>query len=219
MDTTRSDKEMKDYYAERAPVYDRVYSYPERQDDLRYLEAFVPEQFVGKDVLEIAAGTGYWTNFISRGAKSITATDATQEALVQIQHRDTRCPIEVKVADAYTLENVVRNYDGAFAGLWFSHIPVERREEWFAVLHRHLNPGANVLILDNSEAQCERLPITHTDAKGNTFQTRQTDAQESYDVLKNFPTEKELLSLTKEIGGNHKHEQLDHFWLFQYDAK
>ena len=61
-----SDSKMKTYYRERAPVYDRVYTYPERQKDLRFLEDYIAKQFTGLDVLEIAAGTGYWTQFIAR---------------------------------------------------------------------------------------------------------------------------------------------------------
>jgi len=59
---------MKEYYKERAPVYDRVYAYPERQDDLRELEEYIPAQFDGREVIEIAAGTGYWTQFIYKKA-------------------------------------------------------------------------------------------------------------------------------------------------------
>ena len=46
---------MRAYYRERAPVYDRVYAYPERQDDLRWLEAAIPAALADRDVLEIAA--------------------------------------------------------------------------------------------------------------------------------------------------------------------
>ena len=207
---------MKDYYKERAPVYDRVYAYPERQDDLRFLEEYVSDQFEGKDVIEIAAGTGYWTQFISQYAKSILATDATIEALSQIEVRDLKCAVETRVADAYSMENIKGGFDGAFAGLWFSHIPVERRREWLTVLHSHLDSGAKVLLLDNSRTQCERLPLSRTDDQGNTYQERETDSGERYQVLKNFPTESELLELTADLGCDHRFREMDHFWIFQY---
>ena len=44
---------MKAYYKERAPVYGRVYSYPERQGDLRFLEEYIPQQFSKLSVLEL----------------------------------------------------------------------------------------------------------------------------------------------------------------------
>jgi len=39
---------MKTYYRNRAPVYDRVYAYPERQQDLRFLEQYVAAQMEGR---------------------------------------------------------------------------------------------------------------------------------------------------------------------------
>jgi demethylmenaquinone methyltransferase/2-methoxy-6-polyprenyl-1,4-benzoquinol methylase len=56
---------MRDYYAARAPEYDRVYQKPERQQDLRAIEAWLPSVFQAKSILEIACGTGYWTQFLS----------------------------------------------------------------------------------------------------------------------------------------------------------
>ncbi len=44
METASSDYVMKRYYRERAQVYDRVYMYPERREDVRYLERHIPNQ-------------------------------------------------------------------------------------------------------------------------------------------------------------------------------
>ena len=49
------------YYAQRAAYYERVYFKPERQADLRQMEAWVAAHFSGRRVLEIACGTGWWT--------------------------------------------------------------------------------------------------------------------------------------------------------------
>ena len=53
---------MKEYYAARAKEYDQIYAKPERQTDLRLIEQWLPSRFEGARVLEIAAGTGYWTD-------------------------------------------------------------------------------------------------------------------------------------------------------------
>jgi demethylmenaquinone methyltransferase/2-methoxy-6-polyprenyl-1,4-benzoquinol methylase len=214
-----STEQMKRYYRERAPVYERVYSYPERQADLRILEQYATERFAGKDVLEIAAGTGYWTRFISRRANSLLAIDATPQALARIDIKSTKCRVETRVEDAYTLDSVDGRFDAAFAGLWFSHVPVERRLGWLAKLHARLCSGATVLLLDNSRRQCERLPISRTDDQGNTYQWRETDSCQRYEVLKNFPTEAELLELTAAVGREHRFEEMDHFWTFEYKTK
>ena len=69
METIRS------YYARRAKEYEEIYRKPERQGDLRELEAMLGAAFSGMDVLEIACGTGYWTQFIARSAHSVHAVD------------------------------------------------------------------------------------------------------------------------------------------------
>ena len=81
------DAEIRRYYKERTPIYDRVYSYPERQSDLRFLEDKVAVQLAGLEVLEVAAGTGYWTQFINTTASSVIATDVTRGALEQVRMR------------------------------------------------------------------------------------------------------------------------------------
>lgn len=211
-----SDLAMKSYYKERAPVYDRVYQYPERQKDLRFLENYIAEQLQGLDVLEVAAGTGYWSQFINRTADSLLATDATLEALELINQRTLHRPIVTKLVDAYSLEQLSNSYTGFFSGLWLSHVPKEKLPGFIESVNRCLVPGARVLFIDNSKAQCERLPITFTDKRGNTFQDRTLDDGTVHRVLKNFPTEQELNELTDGVAINRKTIQLDNFWLYQY---
>ena len=78
---TTSETSIHKYYASRAPVYDRVYQIPERQNNLRYLEGWIPTLFKGRRVLEIACGTGYWTQFIAPAAEALTAVDIAKETL------------------------------------------------------------------------------------------------------------------------------------------
>lgn len=107
-----SKDDMRAYYRERAPVYERVYNYSQRQKDLRYLEQYIPKQFAGRDVLEIAAGTGYWTRFIAGQANSVLATDVTEEALQQID--STKASISTQILDAYDLDQLQTKYSGFF---------------------------------------------------------------------------------------------------------
>jgi demethylmenaquinone methyltransferase/2-methoxy-6-polyprenyl-1,4-benzoquinol methylase len=210
------DADLKRYYKDRAPIYDRVYAYPERQDDLRYLEGYIPSQFAGLDIIEVAAGTGYWTSFLSRRCRSILAIDTESAVLQQLKSRPLRCPVETRVLDAFELDRLTCTFDGAFAGLWLSHVPKQRLRGFLECLHSILRPGATVLFLDNSPIQRIRLPIAHTDAEGNTYQDRVLEDGTVHRVLKNFPSEAELLDATSATGQHHKYVCMDNFWLFQY---
>ncbi len=187
---SRSDSSMKSYYRKRAPEYDSVYAYPERQEDLRFLEHYITKQFTGLDVLEVAAGTGYWTQFIAAEAKSILATDVTIESLGQIEKRSLSRPVPIKIANAYTLADIGQGFNGAFAGLWISHVPRQRLVEFLESLHRALKPGATVLFIDNSMAQCKRLPLSHTVENGNTYQNKRTGRRFRLSNSEKFPCRK-----------------------------
>lgn len=145
-----------------------MYLKPERAQDIAFLSAHLPERLRGREVLEVACGTGYWTRHITPAAKRLVATDATAEPLAFAR----QCPgaerVEFKQADAYALPDDLGKFDGAFAGLWFSHVPVEARVAFINSLHARLLPGARVLWLDNNETQLRDFPITETDPQGNT---------------------------------------------------
>lgn len=210
------DAGMQAYYRARADVYDRVYRYPERQQELRMLEQIIPEQLSGRDVLEVAAGTGYWTQFIAPVAKSVLATDITSGALIQIKRRQGTDAVVCRQHDAYALHELQQQFDGGFAGLWLSHVPKQKLSLFMRSFHRCLLPGAQVVLLDNSAAQCERLPISHTDNFGNSFQDRELDDGSVYRVLKNFPGEAELVTLAGKHARDIRYISLQYFWIFQY---
>ncbi|GAA4255540.1 hypothetical protein GCM10022255_064800 [Dactylosporangium darangshiense] len=65
-----------DYYEQRAPHCDAVYERPDRRADLARLGELIPAEFPGRHVLEVAAGTGYWTVAIAEAAATVHATDA-----------------------------------------------------------------------------------------------------------------------------------------------
>ncbi len=211
--------DMKNYYRKRAPVYDDVYAYPERQQDLRFLEDHVARKFTGKEVVEVAAGTGYWTQFIATGSRSVLATDMLAEPLEQVKNRAMSCPVGIKIVDAYDLPKLGRKFNGAFAGLWISHVPKQRLSGFLQSLQQVLEPGSSVLFIDNSTAQCVRLPLAHVDEAGNTYQDRQLEDGTTHRILKNFPTENELETAITGLGCDTAFRQLEHFWLCQYTSR
>ena len=53
------------YYSRRAAEYERIYRRPERQTDLSTLRQMLSDELRGRDILEIACGTGYWTEWLA----------------------------------------------------------------------------------------------------------------------------------------------------------
>ena len=210
---------MQAYYAARAPYYDDVYEKPERREDIAFLRAHLPAVFAGRTVLEVACGTGYWTQHIAPAAAAMTATDAVDEPLQLANARPGVGRVRFERADAYELPASLGLFEGAFAGLWLSHVPVERRGEFLASLHRRLLPGAKVALIDNSTVQLRDFPIAERDARGNTWQERVLKDGTRHRVLKNFPAREELEAMIAGFGERPAFRELANFWLFEYEAR
>jgi len=208
---------MQDYYAARAPEYDRVYEKPERQADLRAIEAWLPPRFAGKRVLEVACGTGWWTRFIAPVASEVVALDAAPETLAIARARlGDGARVQWIVGDAYDLPRPREPYDAAFAGFWLSHVPVSRRRSFLAGLHAALRDGATVVLLDNRYVEGSSTRVAERDAEGNGYQLRRLDDGTTHRVLKNFPDEAELRAMVSGVAAHVDVVTWPHYWALAY---
>jgi demethylmenaquinone methyltransferase/2-methoxy-6-polyprenyl-1,4-benzoquinol methylase len=207
------------YYAARAREYERIYDKSERQSDLARLRELIPGYFGGRTVLEIACGTGYWTQRIAAVARRVTAVDINPETLEIARSKELGgTPVEFIVADVRQLPAACTGFSGAFAGFWWSHMVRGDRRGFVESLHRALEPGAVVVALDNRYVEGSSTPVAFVDAEGNSFQRRRLDDGSEHVVLKNFPTEDELRHDVRGLGREIEYTALEHYWVFKYEV-
>ncbi|MDB5927105.1 MAG: putative methyltransferase [Betaproteobacteria bacterium] len=214
----KSDRQLSAYYAARAGEYERVYDKPERQADLARLRDLIPGYFVDRRVLEIACGTGYWTQFIAPVARKITAIDINPETLAIA--RSKQLPenrVSFDVGDVQCLSPRYEAFTGAFAGFWWSHLRRGSRGAFLESLHRALSPGAIVVALDNLYVEGSSTPVSHTDADGNSYQCRELADGTKHTVLKNFPAEAELVADIETYATAVKYTALEYYWVLKYE--
>lgn len=209
---------MRDYYKARASFYEDVYAKPERAADLAFLHEWVPSGCKDRRVLEVACGTGYWTRRIAAEAVHVVAGDLVPETIDQAQ-RSAPANVEFRRLDALDLPDDLGRFDAAFAGLWVSHVRRSDMVPFFVGLHRFLESGAVVTLIDNSTAQLADFPISRTDAHGNTYQQRTLADGQSHEVLKNFPTSDDLQRAVGDLGEQFEFRQLEHYWICRYRLK
>jgi len=207
---------MQDYYAARASEYDRVYAKPERQEDLRAIESWLPARFEGRRVLELACGTGWWTRFIAPVAAHVVAVDAAPETLAIARERGAGLRGERGVGDAVDPPRAAPPYDAAFAGFWLSHVPRARLAAFLRALHAALQQGSTIVFLDNRWVEGSSSPIVERDAEGDTWQLRRLDDGTTHRVLKNFPEEAELRALVERDAARVDHVAWRHYWALAY---
>jgi demethylmenaquinone methyltransferase/2-methoxy-6-polyprenyl-1,4-benzoquinol methylase len=216
VETPVNDGALREYYAIRAPEYDRVYAKPERQQDLRAIERWLPERFAGRATLEVACGTGYWTQFIAPVARELVAVDASAEVLGIARARVRAGEASFVRGDAYRLPLVGSAFEAAFAGFWFSHVPHGRVREFLSGLHRPLVPGATVVLLDNRFVRGSSSPVAERDSEGNTYQWRPLRGGSTHQVLKNFPSPTELREAVAGLACQVRYQEWQYFWALEY---
>lgn len=216
--TPATPESMATYYARRAAYYERVYLKPERQAELRTMEAALAAPFAGRRVLEIACGTGWWTPFGAARAAHWRATDLNPETLALARAKPALpAAVQFQTVDAYGLAELGdETFDAAFAGCWWSHVPLARLPSWLATLHARLLPGAVVVMLDNRYVPGSSTPISRRDDDGNSYQQRGLDDGSSHEVLKNFPTPGQAIAALGPRARDARWTDHRHYWVLQY---
>ncbi|HVN35200.1 MAG TPA: class I SAM-dependent methyltransferase [Casimicrobiaceae bacterium] len=213
---TASDRPMQHYYAARAGEYDRIYQKPERQGDLRKIERWLQAALAGCSVLEIACGTGYWTQFYAPRCRRVLALDSAPETLGIARTRPLPDRVSFIVGDAYRIPAQSERFGAGFAGFWWSHIPLGRIREFLRGLHAALLPDAKVVFLDNRYVEGSSTPISERDSEGNTYQARRLADGSIHRVLKNFPSREELLQAISPVAACVQYLEWQYYWAVEY---
>jgi demethylmenaquinone methyltransferase/2-methoxy-6-polyprenyl-1,4-benzoquinol methylase len=100
------------------------------------------------EVLEMAGGTGWWTEHLARTAGHLTVLDSSPQTLNLNRDRVGRADVEYVVADVFTWQPP-RTYDVVFFSFWLSHVPRSRFGAFWALVRSCLAPGGRVFFIDN----------------------------------------------------------------------
>lgn len=128
---------------ERGPVHDQAWTAELDQATL-WLDALP----VGGEVVELAAGTGWWSPLLaSKGSLSIY--DASEAPLDRARDRLVAHGLRahIHVRDAWAEPD--RQVDALLCGFWLSHVPRARVGEFLALARRWLKPGGLFAFIDS----------------------------------------------------------------------
>lgn len=203
------------YYNDRAKEYDKVYQIPEEQEDLLAATNLFQNIFSQKSVIEIACGTGYWTNQISKTATSIYATDINKAVIDIAKTRQVSNNVTFEVADMNDLA-IEKKFEGLFGGFIWSHIPLEHLDKFLDRIKHLVIENGDIIFIDSNPVKGtihDNKRITRTDQYGNTFQTRQLEDGTTHEVLKNFPANDFLVEKLSRIASDISLINLEHYWI------
>jgi demethylmenaquinone methyltransferase/2-methoxy-6-polyprenyl-1,4-benzoquinol methylase len=147
----------------------------------RALEAFAP----AGDVLELASGTGLWTQRLAPTARSVTAVDSSPEVHAINQERLGGAPVRYVVADLFRWQPD-RQYDTIFFSFWLSHIPPERLESFWSIVHAALAPGGRVFFVDALYEETSTAKNHQLEGPDAHAVTRRLNDGQEYRIIKVF---------------------------------
>lgn len=202
------------YYRARAGEYDEWFLRQGRYDRgaeanarwfdevetvVRALDAFHP---VGT-VLELAAGTGLWTQRLAPYATTLTAVDAAPEVLAINRRRlgevGARDGVYYVEADLFTWRPEER-YDAVFFGFWLSHVPDERFAAFWELVRSALAPGGRAFFVDSLYTQESTARDHVLRGQEATRMTRRLNDGREYEIVKVFHEPQALAARLAALG-------------------
>ncbi|MCO5997639.1 class I SAM-dependent methyltransferase [Actinoallomurus rhizosphaericola] len=184
-----------DYYRRRAGEYD-VTAYGDVAAARERIARLVAQMNPRRRVLEIACGTGLWTEALAGMADVVVAIDAAPEAVAIARDRARSGNVTFEVADVFSWTTDDR-FDAIFFSAWLSHVPMSRFEEFWRLLRRLLTEDGRVLFID--EHVDVRDKESYVPDAGEIVERRLRDG-ETYRIVKNFIDPRELRDRLRNLG-------------------
>ncbi len=195
-DAEKTLEEMKAYYCARAKEYDQWFYRQGRYDqgaelntlwfrELQTVQEDLRTFQITGDVLELAPGTGIWTEQMLPLATSITAIDASAEMIAINRARIADERVTYVQADLFTWQPTC-TYDAVCFCFWISHVPVERLSAFIQTVARALRPGGKLFFIDSRREPTGTAINQELPAEREQVMVRTLNDGQQFHIIKNF---------------------------------
>lgn len=137
------------------------------------------------EVLELACGTGIWTEQLLTISQRITAVDVSPEMLALNRDRLQAPNVAYVQRDLFAWEPEAQ-YDMVFFAFWLSHVPPEQLDAFLDKVRRALKPGGRLFIVD-------LRPLPVSEARDHTPPSEQEAAEAHWLNIGRPPTVAQVL--------------------------
>lgn len=193
------------YYRARAPEYDEWFERRGRYDrgpeptarwsaEVDVVRGWLGELGLGGlEVLELASGTGIWTEFLLAEGAKVTAVDAAPEMLEMLRRRVGARPVELVSADLFAYEPA-RRFDAVVSCFFMSHVPDERFDAFAGLVASALRSGGTFFLCDSLRAPSSTAIDHALPAEGDQTMLRRLDDGRTFRIVKRFRSDEELVA-------------------------
>lgn len=193
-----TESDMPEYYDRRAPEYEQIYyrDIPPRRLEIDREAQRLTDIVRDRNVLDLACGTGYWTEIMSQSAAHITASDLSTGMIDQARKKQFQSEVDFVRADLYHPPFQDKSFDVLTLGFWLSHHPKPNYQRLFKPLMSLVKPEGVIWMIDNNPpAEGSHQDSIGSDEAGNNYKTRLLENGDKFVILKNYFSEDDLVSI------------------------
>ncbi|MBT3240230.1 MAG: class I SAM-dependent methyltransferase [Chloroflexi bacterium] len=205
-------KEQMEYYSGRASEYDQWFLRQERYDkgelvNARWLKevASVRTELAAlgpvTEVLELACGTGLWTEELLKISSSLTAVDGSAEMITINKSKPGRDKVNFVQANLFEWQ-AQKKYDLIFFSFWLSHVPPEKFNDFWQMVKESLTPNGQVFFIDSLYTQESTAFNQKLRGKKDTIVSRVLNDGTEFEIVKVFYDPDQLQKDLKNLGWN-----------------
>ena len=211
------------YYRQRAPEYDEWFQRQGRYDhgpehtrlwqqEIAAVRAALDELKPAGRILELACGTGLWTQQLARYDGILTAIDAAPEVLALNRARVRSAAVCYRQCDIFEWEPA-EIYDFVFFGFWLSHVPVSRFAAFWDLLRTAVAPGGTVFLVDNRFHTDSSARNDRSDPRRVT-QRRELNDGRAFEIVKVFYEPEGLAARLEPLGWRGDYRMTANFFIY-----
>ncbi len=205
MDSTGVEKEMMQYYDERAKEYDLIYGGKGPASlktdtylkDVKKISSIVKEYGAGR-IIDIACGTGFWFPKYAKNCADFTFVDQSKKMLGECKKRvissgyaDRSKFFQMDVLDI----KLNTKFNSAIIGFLLSHFDERQESRFFSLLKDILADDGTFLVLDSTWTD-ERKKVK---SKEDVQERKLTDGRK-FKIYKKYFNEDDLYNMAKNNG-------------------
>lgn len=218
-----------EYYRARAKEYDewfyRIgrYNRGEENNQRWFHEVAIVREALHKippvdDILELASGTGIWTQELLDIGKKITAIDASEEMIAINRSKLASSRVEYYKTDLFTWRPNAE-YDLVFFAFWLSHVPPNLLDSFLSKVNQSVGIGGQIFLIDSCLEPTSTATNHIIEDDGNIYKTRKLNNGQEFHIVKIFYQPDELQNKLNQAGFQAEIKITDNYFIYAHGKK
>ncbi|MFN6461739.1 MAG: class I SAM-dependent methyltransferase [Nostoc sp. DedVER02] len=218
-----------EYYRARANEYDEWFYRKGRYDrsaeinqrwfnEVAAIKNTLHQIGVVDDILELASGTGIWTQELLRIGKKVTAIDASEEMIAINRSKLNSPSVEYHLTDLFSWQPDTE-YDLVFFAFWLSHVPPKLLDSFLKKVYQSVRIGGQLFIIDSSFEPTSTAKNHILEDDGNIYKTRKLNDGQEFKIVKIFYQPNELQDKLKKAGFQVEVKVTDNYFIYAQGKK